>query len=522
VLADASIALSFANLIFFRAWHALLFEAETYFSSKDPAPDVLALYVNVVLVAAAAFILLRMAGAKKPPGFVSGVALWSLLVAAVLVYRPLAWEGWLAGRYGPLAPVLLIALPLALLVFLRRRVLSIARIVLLCATPFVLVTFGQAARLLLPQESQGPPLLLPARIDAPRVLWVILDELDYRAAFAQRPPGIELPELNRLTAEGFSASHALPPADDTRLSIPSLVSGRTVRDAKYSAAREMRITFAGEREAVPWSAAPSVFSRARDEGFNAAGYGWYFPYCWLFQHVLVSCEWAEFSTMQVAREQQGGVWASMTSQWRQLAHRMLSAGEYSLARRPLDAGLDFEEAKERVALARRIGGEFRRKRHQEMQASVIAAANDPRLGLVYAHFGVPHPPGMFDRRTGQLREGGGYLDNLALADRTIGEIRRAMEASGMWDRTTVLVTSDHAFRRAIWEAEMTAEDKALFGGAADRRVPFIVRFPGQPSPVAYEREFNTVVSADLLLEVLQGRIKTAEETARWLDARAAR
>lgn len=513
--------LSFANLIFFQSWHELLYAGETYFSSKDPRPEALALYANVLLTGAFLLLLLRLARSSGPP-WLRGGAVWSMVVLAVLIYRPLSWEAWLAGRYGPLAPVLLIALPLAVLVLLRHRLLSAGRGALLCVAPFVLATFGHAAFLLVPQASQGPPLPLPARADAPRVLWVILDELDYGVAFPERPQGVALPELDRLVGEGLSATHAVPPANDTRLSIPALVSGRMVQDARYSATREMRITFAGEGRPLPWSAAPSVFSRARAAGFNSAAYGWYFPYCWLFQHMLVACEWAEFSTMQAAREQRTGIAASMAAQWSQLAHRVLSVGEFSLlARRPLEAGLSFAEARERVALARRIGGEFRRKRHREMLASVITAANDPRLGLVYAHFGVPHPPGMYDRNSGELRDGGGYLDNLVLADRIVGEVRRAMEKAGTWDRTTVIVTSDHAFRRAIWEAEMTEEDKALFSGAPDARVPFLARFP-EKHPVVYEREFNTVVSADLVLEILQGKIRSPEEAVVWLDRRVSR
>jgi arylsulfatase A-like enzyme len=42
-----------------------------------------------------------------------------------------------------------------------------------------------------------------------------------------------------------------------------------------------------------------------------------------------------------------------------------------------------------------------------------------------------------------VRQGSNYFDNLELVDITLGRIRRALEAGGLWDDTTLIVTGDH-------------------------------------------------------------------------------
>ena len=77
-----------------------------------------------------------------------------------------------------------------------------------------------------------------------------------------------------------------------------------------------------------------------------------------------------------------------------------------------------------------------------------------------------------------------------------------MESAGLWDDTIVLVSSDHWLRE---------ENKT------DRRIPFILKMPGQKTGISYDAPFNTVVSHDLVLALLRGELKDAEGVAGWLD-----
>ncbi|HEU0178271.1 MAG TPA: sulfatase-like hydrolase/transferase [Blastocatellia bacterium] len=90
-----------------------------------------------------------------------------------------------------------------------------------------------------------------------------------------------------------------------------------------------------------------------------------------------------------------------------------------------------------------------------------AAAADANLSLAMIHFPAPHLPFLYDRRKDDfsLEDGYSYYDNLELVDRTLGELRRAMEAARVWDDTIVLVSSDHWWRVDDWQKEHLRTDE---------------------------------------------------------------
>jgi hypothetical protein len=62
------------------------------------------------------------------------------------------------------------------------------------------------------------------------------------------------------------------------------------------------------------------------------------------------------------------------------------------------------------------------------------------------------------------------------------------------------------------------EDEALFGATSvEKRVPFMLKLPGQSRSFRYEKPFNTVITADLLMEILSREITDGESAARWID-----
>jgi len=141
---------------------------------------------------------------------------------------------------------------------------------------------------------------------------------------------------------------------------------------------------------------------------------------------------------------------------------------------------------------------------------------DPEIGLALLHLPVPHPPAIYDRARGKFDTGnrGSYLDSVALVDRELGMLRRAMEESGLWDRTAVLVSADHGWRTALWRATTvwTAEDEAA-SHQDTMGVPFLLKLPGQTSGSIYDRRFNTVVTRALITGILNGQVTDAAAVA---------
>jgi hypothetical protein len=129
---------------------------------------------------------------------------------------------------------------------------------------------------------------------------------------------------------------------------------------------------------------------------------------------------------------------------------------------------------------------------------------DAALDLVFVHLPVPHEPVIYDAARGRFRlePGGSYADNLALADRALAHLRDQLARAGLWERSWVLVSSDHGWRE---------------GPGPDRHVPFLLKAPGAGRHLAYERKLDTVASARLLTEILRGRIGTISEAALWLE-----
>lgn len=70
-----------------------------------------------------------------------------------------------------------------------------------------------------------------------------------------------------------------------------------------------------------------------------------------------------------------------------------------------------------------------------------------------------------------------YDGNLARADHAIGELRRALEAKGLWENTAVIVTADHG--EAMSEHGFIGHNEQLYDEST--HVPLVIRLPGGPS-----------------------------------------
>ena len=71
-----------------------------------------------------------------------------------------------------------------------------------------------------------------------------------------------------------------------------------------------------------------------------------------------------------------------------------------------------------------------------------------------------------------------YDGNLAYADHAVGELRRQLEARGMWDRTVLVVAADHG--EAMWEHGHVGHEVQVY--EASIKVPLIVRFRKGQAP----------------------------------------
>jgi hypothetical protein len=540
--------------LFFNVWRFFLITqsyAYPYYHWKaNPAPILLATMADIILLSAIlwlAAIFTRRSNKTFLLKFARTIFLVLFYVAVVDIFLRIVISDEFRSFIGKLInqPQLLFTPPLSQtvslwlrtlglivgfalavvlfhrLIFRRKSLVRLVTALLLIVSPFVLFTFGQATSQWMRFRSgngfqENPAPQLPPKSEARRrVVWIIFDEMDYRLSFLDRPATVQLPALDRLRSEAFFAQNAYPPGGDTVLSLPSLITGRLVAWSHRTAPNELMLTF-DNNQTVPWSAQPNVFSKARAMGFNTAIAGWYHPYCRIIGSSLTNCSWETFSaaflpdeavTSLVARSKEVGLWTSML--------RISETAAFSdLARASVPSKQGSTSRKHSL------------ENYSNIHRDALSWVGDARLQLVLVHYPIPHPPGIYDRTRGDFsfESTSDYLDNLALADRTVAELRQQMEQVGLWESTTVLISSDHRLRAdrvwrqsVMWQEPFTKVDPLVFNSTADERVPFIVKLAGEKKALAYEPVFNTVLSHDLILKVLSGELSSAGDVADWLN-----
>lgn len=359
------------------------------------------------------------------------------------------------------------------------------------------------------------PVLMPHG-NGRHVVWLLFDEFDERLAFELHRPNVPLPELNRLRSESFWATHAIQTATWTTVAVPSLLSGQIFGRAEPADAATLRVY--PKRSAIggSWTEQQNIFKRLRAEGFNSALIGWHHPYCRVIGGDLCSCTDVPSgeATAALLRE---------TSATEMGVFRSIPFLFYLQFTNLVDI---FRPGPPQSAYERDA---YSQKRQQEQYFEIrdlaYRAAVDHNFDLLFLHFPIPHPFGIYDARRHELTLNGSlsYADNLALVDRTIGELRRTMDTAGMWDSSTLIITSDHGLRPDLWRGRLgwTAELDQLTGGMQEPRVPFIVKLAGKNSEVRYDRPFSTVSESDIIFAILNGKIVSPSDLARWLDSRGA-
>jgi hypothetical protein len=486
---DLLACLAVSTLCFSQARSEALSLADRGFYQQAPlgAPVLVGLLLNIAGLATVGFLGVqawrRLPGPAWPRlAAVAAAATFLLALNSVRLAHG-SVDRWTdaIGAHGLLA---LAALALAASLAWPHRAVRVIRGLAVGASPLAVLTLGQALWMFL-EVAAGPVWrrVDPAPLGRPppslrRVVWLVLEELDQRITFEARPPGLDLPELDRLRRESLYADAARPPAGAPEISMPALITGRAVVAVAPAGPNDLELTFSDGKTA-PWSAHPNAFSRARAMGYDTAVIGWQLPYPRVLGGSLGLGDWRPSDAHEQARGDALG--QALWNQWNSLAP---------------------------PANVRRLASQ----RAAELGELAIRAAADGRFGLVLLHLPVPRPPGIYDRAAGRFTAwnftgaAGEYFDNLALADRLIAELRRGLQRARLDDRTWLVVSSDR------WWGASRRHD-----GQVDHRVPFLVRPPGGGRTTHVDVPFTTLATHDLVLAILRGSIGDTGAAAAWLS-----
>ena len=489
-----------------------------------PPPDyslLFALLFDICIAAAALFaaFLIR----RTQPGVARFLATGFVILCAAYALYDVQHLGTemlreATGWYRYKIPKIIIAVVLiVLLLRFPKRLLSAGRTLFLIFSPlfFILTLNGLWTYHVASGDDPGRAAgMLPATASSNRVIWVVFDELDANLVFHARPQRIQMPEFDRLRQESLDATQVTTPAENTAAAVASMFVGKVLRNDNIKPAPpdKLRVQVIGTSKWLDFGSLPNVFRRARAAGFNTAISGWMYPYCRMLGNDLSDCAWmgSGFNLLMVKRGLNGKPFLRKCIYMLEWQARISPFMFYSLSDRPEDPQFARQSSIDTMRFVSQNG---------------LRMLGNQKLNLVFLHYPTPHPPGIWDTRTHTFTTANkNYIDNLQLADDTLGRIRQELEALGEWDSSTVLVSGDHPLR-PMWSTFDAGtfdspEVRSLTEGQHNSYVPFLLKLPFQKDHVEYNRPFNSVISGELVFEMLTGHLRTPADVAKWLDERS--
>ncbi len=339
-----------------------------------------------------------------------------------------------------------------------------------------------------------------------RVIWIVLDELAYRQVYEHRYPGLKLPAFDALAQESTVFTDVLPVGNLTENVMPALMTGHPVDRIESSPAGWPSMH---DPNTGAWSAFnqhDTVFQDALNAGANTGVAGWHNPYCRLLRNVLDRCAWSNDLQLSNGMFSDASVLANM------LAPLELFATK-GVPLHLLQTVVPVEAANVRSA-------DVHAREFQRISVAADGLLRDRNAGFVLLHLPIPHPPGIYNRRTGEMTdEGATYIDNLALADEYMAHVRELLSRTGQWDSSTLVVMGDHGWRAHRWRTDLgwTAEEEAASdGGTFDTRPAYLVKLPGERRGGRISAAFPALRTRALLDALLHRQLRSPEDLARWV------
>jgi len=529
-LEEILICFSLGNLLFVRRWYDLEILQESGLDYLRPSPANPALLYSTLLaglfVAAVFWLGWQMVRNRRPVWIKLAHSCFLLSMIFPLESVRRYWNAHfgqvdLASNTALLSIEALLLGGLIMALRGNPRVVRAARhaaLLLICLFPALMIDFFSSHMSSEPASAfqpKPPTAFLPASRNTHRFIWIVFDEMDQRVAFTERPVSLDLPELDRLRSESLEARRATQTADRTLLAMPMLISGRSYRKFEIKGAADLTVFPADSSQGVNWAHERTVFQRVHEIGVNAAVAGWYHPYCRMFGDQLANCfARSSLAGRALLREQhasQQGVARMVLLLFRLQLENLKDMFRFdgvSGSENLKDAYVQHEQLQE----------------YLQIRDHAYADAVDSRIGFMLMHFPAPHMYAIYNRwrKDFVLDSNIDYLDNLALVDRTVGELRARLEAAGLWDQTSLLITADHGFRPEMWIGRYGWNQtmERLFARGASQQVPFILKLAGQRHHVVVNRPFSNMVASDLAMAVLSGQISAANQAADWIERRA--
>ncbi len=329
-----------------------------------------------------------------------------------------------------------------------------------------------------------------------RIIWVLFDGLSYNLVFDHPPVARSFPQFHRLRSESVSFGNLRPIGMFTERIVPSILFGRQMDKIASTWNGDLLAPSPHTSEWTREDGSTSLFRDARDAGWNPAVAGWYNPYCRLFSNLLTACSWT----------------------YHELAVEVLGASQYNFAiQNALVVPQHLISWTESSSVDKNNGVIVQRiAEYGSIMHDAKALIRNERLHFLFIHLPVPHPPGIFDRQTHRLCVCGNYLDNLTLADDTLGTLRAEIDKTSLASQTILIVSSDHSWRVPMWRFApgWSKEEERVSHGIFDDRPVFIVHFPQENVGYQVDAKVSEMIEHEIVSSLLHGSIDGPPSIAR--------
>jgi len=149
--------------------------------------------------------------------------------------------------------------------------------------------------------------------------------------------------------------------------------------------------------------------------------------------------------------------------------------------------------------------------------------NNDKLNFNFFHLPIPHYPTCYNSKTQKIENSyPNYYENVFLVDKTLGWLKETLTKKNLWDSSIIIVTSNHWLRTEKgfvdqYIEEETNEFKACIEKRKAPYVPMLIKMPNQNSKKEINKEINSLIIHDLVLDIMKKKIKTADDVLKKIN-----
>jgi hypothetical protein len=323
----------------------------------------------------------------------------------------------------------------------------------------------------------------------PRLVWIVFDELSYDQVYGHRAHDLALPNFDALRSESTVFTDARPIGDRTVKIVPSLLSGHIIDAINFTFNNHFMVHDTGTHGFQHLTGSDTVFGDAQKNGWRTAAVGWYNPYCTIYAGTIDDCYWMNLDKLDGPMAQDASFWRNTWSPLRQ-------TGEQIVAPERANRDLCTYDVRQRY------------KTYIDLKQHASHLLRTDQADFIFLHLPVPHSPNIWNRASGNYTQqcDSSYLDNLALADRELGQILSTLRSSPRWKDTTLIVEGDHSWRTYLWDGQpsWTDEDDEASRSRFDPRPAMIIHQAGQTQPQVNATPWSLINVHTIVEQIVHG------------------